>query len=148
MNSSELLPIYNETLYSIPSKSIAITKKIGNFGRKVLAVVNATDWDPQNEIFLEKILGSCNLSPNDYLILVIAKEANVFEIINLNLPDCLFLFDIQLDSDFFKSGKPLYKPFTMNRIKIVLSDSLQELSASKEKRLLLWNEAIKPLFKI
>ncbi len=148
MNSSELLPIYNETLYSISSKSSAVVKRIGNFERRVLAVVPVSDWDPQNELLLEKILASCNLNPNDYLILVIPNEANVFELINQQVPDCLFLFDIQMESDFFKSGKPLYKPFTFNRIKMVLADSLQELSANKEKRLLLWNEAIKPIFKI
>ncbi|MBK8144959.1 MAG: hypothetical protein IPK62_08145 [Bacteroidetes bacterium] len=80
--------------------------------------------------------------------MVIPNEANVFELINQQVPDCLFLFDIQMESDFFKSGKPLYKPFTFNGIKMVLADSLQELSANKEKRLLLWNEAIKPIFKI
>jgi hypothetical protein len=111
-------------------------------------VVPVSDWDAQNEILLEKILGSCNLNPNDYLILVIPNEANIFEIISLHAPDCLFLFDIQMESDFFKSGKALYKPFTFNRVKMVLADSLRELSSNKEKRLLLWNEAIKPLFKI
>jgi hypothetical protein len=55
---------------------------------------------------------------------------------------------ISFESEIFVGNKKKYKPFTFNRIKIVLTDSLYDLQSDKAKRLLLWNDCIKPLFNI
>lgn len=148
MNHPELLPVYNETLIMSIDNEPDITHKTANSEQKVLALVKQDEWNEINEDFLKKILSSCNLNDNNYLIAVVSKEENIFDIINKNAPEILFLFGVKLESDFFKHNKLNYKPFTFNNIKMILCDGLNIIKSEKEKRLLLWNQCIKPLFNI
>lgn len=148
MNHTELLPVYNEALVTIIENEGNIVHKTANSGQKVLAVAKEDEWNGENEVFLKKILSSGNLNDNDYIIALTGKEGNVFDIISRYAPEVLFLFGVKLESDFFRPNKNLYKPFTFNNIKIVLSDALEVIKSDKDKRLLLWNQCIKPLFKI
>lgn len=147
MNQKAILPIYNETLYSEYLYDENIISKIGNFAKKVMIIVPESDWNEQNEMFLKKILASCKIEENDYLILIIKKN-HIHEMINNFNPEILFLFDLNLDTQYFKLNKNLYKAFKLNHIKIALCESLSILQNDKDKRLLLWNQCIKPIFKI
>ncbi len=148
MNHAELLPVYNETLVTMIENEGNIIHKTADSGQKVLALVKQDEWNGENEVFLKKILASCNLNDNDYIIALTGNEGNIFEIISRYAPEVLFLFGVKLESGFFKPNKNIYKPFTFNHIKIVLSDTLAVIKSDKDKRLLLWNQCIKPLFNI
>lgn len=148
MNHLELITVYKEALFETPSVAGNILFRAGLFEQKVLVLINSKEWNQADEEFLKKILQSCRLNDNDYLIIVFSEPAHLFDIINQHRPEILFLFGVKLESDFFNSHKSPYKPFVFNGIKIAISEPLKVLQADKEKRLLLWNQCIKPLFNI
>ena len=148
MNHLEIIPVYDETLFTDKKNKDKPILKIGNFERKVMTLVHQTDWSEENEDFIKKILLAGNLQINDYLIMVIQNQSQLFEVINQHKPEILFLFGLNLDHEFFKSNKSMYKPFILNDIKIALCDGLNQVKTDKEKRLLLWNQCIKPIFNI
>ncbi|KXK41514.1 MAG: nucleoside-triphosphatase rdgB [Bacteroidetes bacterium OLB11] len=119
---------------------------MGGFQRQVLLLVNQAEWNDANEEFLKKILSSCKLNEGDYLIVLLEAHQSSFDIIRLFSPKILLLFDVPFESSFFKSNKSFNKPFIYNQIKIVITHSLGELKNDKDKKLLLWNRCIKPLF--
>ena len=148
MNHLELIPVYDETLFTDNKKTEKPVLQIGNFERKVMTLVHQADWSEENEDFIKKILSAGNLQINDYLIIVIHDQCQLLEVINQSKPEILFLFGLSLDHDFFKSNRSMYKPFILNEIKIAFCDGLNQIKTDKEKRLLLWNQCIKPIFNI
>lgn len=148
MNHVELLPLYREPLIELSHEGNNGFKKLGQFKQKVLAIVLTKEWNSSNEDFIKKIFMSCGLNDKDYLIVLVDALDQVFGVINENSPEILFLIGINFESEIFTGNKKKYKPFNFNKIKIVLTDSLNDLQADKAKRLLLWNDCIKPLFNI
>ncbi len=148
MNHAELLPVYNEMLFDISPNSQQNVREIGDFQQKVMAIVHQKVWNSENEVFIKKILQSCGLSEEGYRVSILADSSYLFETINRAGPHVLFLFGFALQSDFFKSNRSLYKPFTFNGIKVVMADEPDVVRLDKEKRLMLWNQCIKPLFNI
>ncbi|MCC7028991.1 MAG: hypothetical protein IT257_01710 [Chitinophagaceae bacterium] len=148
MNHLELIPLYSETLYEDHAADAEIGVEVLHSGQKVLVLVQDSEWNVENEAFLKKILAAGKLNDNDFIIQSVSKPGKIFPLIAAFHPEVLLLFGLQLDSEFFKPQKSVYKPFVMNEIKIVLSDTLTVLNADKDKRLLLWNNCIKPLFNI
>jgi hypothetical protein len=148
MNHLELIPVYTETLFEAVADEGNYSAEMSAEAQKIMVMVLKSEWNDTNEIFLKKILGAAKLNDKDYLIKVVGDTENIFPAISALRPEVLFLFGPKLESEFFRSQKSNYKPFIMNQVKIVLSDTLTVLSSDKDKRLLLWNQCIKPLFNI
>lgn len=148
MNTIDLIPIYSEPLYSIQNiEKIEIITQ-GNFQKKVMILIAHSEWNAENELFTKKVLQSCGLTENDYLIIFMQPTFPVLDIIKKYHPEILFSFGIKIESEKFHLHKSLYRPFLFNKIKIVLCDDVNLLKNNKEKRLELWNRCIKPLFNI
>ncbi len=146
MNPFDLIPIYTNTIYSFSELKKEDFETFGGFERAVLVLVNKEEWDDDNKDFIKKILTTCKLNESDYLIIPLNKNQSCFEAIRLFPPKILFLFNVPFETNFFKPNKSINKPFIYNKIKVVLSHSLNELKTDKEKKMALWNRCIKPLF--
>lgn len=146
MNIIDILPLYNNPLYVMPYTSNNIKFSYGNFEQKLMAVMHIKEKNDENLNFLESIFQSFKKNSNEYLILADDNSDILLQQINHKHPTHVFVFNIDKHLEHFQFKKSKYKPFTFNNIIYILCDSVNDIRIDKEKKMQLWNNAIKPLF--
>ena len=138
--------------YKAPEK-ISPPPKIEYFGgykNRVCLLVNYSDdrWIiPKDKIVLERILSAIKFDWNDIALLNVneIKDLNLQEIINQMNPAYVISFGIsRLDlSGFAKDQPEKYENCKM----LIVSDSITDLSMSKERKAVLWKN-LQEMFEI
>lgn len=148
MKIDELLNIFNETLYvDVPSNSIEWTVK-GNLESETAVFLLKNDFPQENEIFLTKVLGACKLTQDNYAVILLDNESNIFQGLNAHSRDTNLVFGIKIESSSFSMKRDLNKPFRFNTKKMLLSNSLSDLVHNDVLKTQLWTNGLKPLYKI
>lgn len=142
----DILPLYNNPMYVIPNISNTIKFSFGNFEQKLMAVMHIKEKNDENLNFLDAIFQSFKKNSNEYLIIADDSPAVLLNQINQKHPTHIFIFNIDIHHEHFNFKKNKYKPFTFNNSIYVLCDSVNDIRIDKEKKMQLWNYAIKPLF--
>lgn len=144
----ELLNIFNETLYiDVPSNSIELVVK-GNLKSETAVFLLKNDFPQENEIFLTKVLGACKLTQDDYAVILLDNEKNIFQALQTHSKDTNLVFGIKIESSSFSMKRELNKPFRFNTHKMLMSNSLSELVHNDILKTQLWTNGLKPLYKI
>lgn len=142
----DILPLYNNPLYVMPHTSTTIKFSYGNFEQKLMAVMHIKEKNEENINFLDSIFQSFKKNSNEYLILADDNPVILLNQINQKHPTHIFIFNMEINHEHFLFKKSKYKPFTFNNSIYILCDSVTDIRMDKEKKLQLWNNAIKPLF--
>ncbi len=144
--ATEFLHIYNEILYTSEFTGDKPINLIGKYEKKILIVLNKSDFTTEQEELLMKMLQACKITSQDYGILLREDETPVIHFVRHFTPEVLIVFGMTLDLPHMRLNKPLNKPFRFNQIKMLLSYSLQELQANTTFKSDLWSNGLKPLF--
>lgn len=145
-NSHEFLHIYNEILYTadgMPNPNIQLK---GDFQKKILIIVDAADFQTEQENLLMKMLGACKLTAQDYGIYLRTQAQALLPLTQTLHPEVLIAFGISADTPYFRLDKPLNKPFRFAECKMLMSQSLTELKSNDALKSELWTLGLKPLF--
>jgi DNA polymerase III psi subunit len=147
-SADEVLHIFHQTLYLNPELGFSSQIIRGYYSKRILIMVKSDEIEPDADTLLTKMLQACQLKEDDYYLIAVDSPKAIFSLVSTHHPDTLLLFGLNFDSDMVQLNKPLYKPFRLNGIKILLSDSLQKLNIDASLKSALWTNGLKPLFSI
>jgi hypothetical protein len=132
------LSLYTETLYQQDNSAEMIAAK-GLFQKKICVIVLKTDFTPENEATLMKIIANCNCTLDDCAIYTLtAKEQGAFDIACKIRPEKLILFGAHFSSDTTQLITEYYNLKKIGDMQVLMSETLTQLNTTVQHKHLLW----------
>ncbi len=106
---------------------------------QILVLCLEEDLTDDNKVLLSKILGAIGETMDSATIMSVNNRMNLTEIINRNKPSTLLSFRVNLNKNGLNLHQRLYEIIVIDRMSIIISESLSDLNQNKEAKMRLWN---------
>jgi hypothetical protein len=143
---TDLLPIYQETLYTEPLNTQQF-QKFGNGSNGFAALIQGSDNTPETIALLQKMVGACKLNFDDCAIIEVPTGANALDCFKLIDFTTILSFGIFIDNGIIQLPTVAYTIFKIGISNIICSHSLMELKGNDSYKNALW-QCLKGHFKL
>jgi DNA polymerase III psi subunit len=145
-NTTDLLPIYQETLYTHTTNTQEFLK-MGNNINGVAILIMPTDNEPDKIALLQKMIAICKLTFEECAIIEVPHDKNALDCFKLNAFTTVLSYGIFINNDIIALPVVAYKPFPIGACNIICSHSLTELISNESYKSALW-QCLKAYFKL
>jgi hypothetical protein len=136
--TTDLLPIYQETLYTHAINNEGFVK-MGNNTNGIAILIIPKDNEADKIALLQKMVLACKLDFEACAIIEIPDDKNALDCIKINNYTTILSFGIFINNGIIQLPTVAYKPFPIGNCTIICSHSLQDLSTSAPFKQALWN---------
>jgi DNA polymerase III psi subunit len=144
--NTDLLPIYQETLYT-QSAMMEEFVTIGSGINRVAILIMPKDNEPDKIALLQKMIAACKLIFEECAIIEVLDGKNALDCISLNKFNTVLSYGIFINNGIIELPVVAYKPFAIGNCNIICSHSLSELISNDAFKNALW-QCLKAHFKL
>ncbi|MBL7755408.1 MAG: hypothetical protein JNM44_13120 [Chitinophagaceae bacterium] len=146
LNALSLIHIYSDNFYvNIPDQESNYFLS-GNPSGQTAVFTLSTDFDQESQLFLQKMLGACQIQSNAYKALALHHPDRLFTALIDHETESNLIFGLSMQSEIFSVQRPINKPFRFRGKKYLLCRPLAELLHDTTAKAELWTQGLKPLY--
>lgn len=146
LNALSLIHIYSDNLYVNLPEVESNYSLSGNPSGQTAVFTLSTDFDQERQLFLDKMLGACQVQPTAYKVLTLHHPDRLFTALIEQESETNLLFGLSLQSEIFSIQRPVNKPFRFRGRKYLMCRPLAELLHDTTAKADLWTQGLKPLY--
>jgi hypothetical protein len=138
ITTTEILPIYKETLYVHKLES-DLLKPIGEFTKRILLFVSEKDNNPESEILLANMLTACGVQGNDCYKYTINQSEQTLQLINTYDPKYVLSFGVYIANEVYKMRPDINVVQHIYNAKAIIAMPLHTMIADAKAKASLWS---------